>query len=43
MLVQVDFQGKVKWVRVPMIDDRYDYRGFVEGGKLFDAVASNFI
>lgn len=33
MLVQVELQGKVKWVRVPTNDDRFDYRRFIEESK----------
>ena len=33
MLVQVECKGVLKWVRIPMKDDSYDYFQFIQEGK----------
>ncbi|CAL8292674.1 unnamed protein product [Arctogadus glacialis] len=37
MLVQVECKGVLKWVRIPMKDDRYDYFQFIQEGVDVDA------
>ena len=38
MLVQVEYKGVQKWVRVPTNKDLYDYSTFIQEGKHYKLV-----